>query len=287
MNTVKACDISHWQVSLNVATMWGAGIELCVVKATQNSGWVDKQFHTFAGQLIDAGKPWGAYHFFDPNYDPVAQADHFVRQVKRHDLSLLRYAVIDVERSISGNSTTWHAHRLKLCFRRVAELLPLKVDVLELAGYSSKSKLMPYGTQSWYNNYQWWIAYYPWSPPAAGTWLPANRVPAGVDPGNVFMWQWTDKGTGWRHGVGSNHVDVNYLQSQELPPPPTFPYEVIINTPSLRIRNRPTTAGSLTIGQAFGGHRWTVLEHDEAGLWGRVVSKPGSGWLYLPLTRNI
>src|SRR5689334_20590156 len=72
--TVEGVDVSDFQGAINWSSARGAGIRFAFVKATQ--GTYNTQSH-FAGNwsgMKSAGVIRGAYHFFDPTQDGVAQA---------------------------------------------------------------------------------------------------------------------------------------------------------------------------------------------------------------------
>jgi lysozyme len=77
--TTPGIDVSHWDGTINWAAVSGAGIQFAFMKATEGTTFVDPQFqanwsHCAQNQVIR-----GAYHFFHPATDPIAQADFFVQ----------------------------------------------------------------------------------------------------------------------------------------------------------------------------------------------------------------
>ncbi len=55
-------------------------------KATEGTDWLDPTFAANWASLREEGKPRGAYHFFHPGIDPVAQAKFFLSVVHEHGL---------------------------------------------------------------------------------------------------------------------------------------------------------------------------------------------------------
>src|SRR3954471_4255833 len=73
-------DVSHYDGTIAWPSAKAGGIEFAIMKATEGTTFVDP---TFATNWQDAGKARvirGAYHFFRPAIDAVAQADFFVKK---------------------------------------------------------------------------------------------------------------------------------------------------------------------------------------------------------------
>jgi GH25 family lysozyme M1 (1,4-beta-N-acetylmuramidase) len=66
-------------------------------KATEGTGWTDPTFAANWAALKAAGKPRGAYHFFHPELNAVAQANFFLSVVDAHGLGQGDMLVIDCE----------------------------------------------------------------------------------------------------------------------------------------------------------------------------------------------
>jgi lysozyme len=77
-STIKGVDVSHFDGTVD----WGAakrdGITFAIIKATEGTSFVDNHFATNWTNTGANGIVHGAYHFFRPKSDPVAQADFFV-----------------------------------------------------------------------------------------------------------------------------------------------------------------------------------------------------------------
>ena len=70
-------DISHWQGTVNWAAMTGAGLQFCIVKATEGTGYRDPQFSRNWSMMRTYWCFRGAYHFARPNLNAVTQARFF------------------------------------------------------------------------------------------------------------------------------------------------------------------------------------------------------------------
>lgn len=76
-NYTPGIDVSHYQGKIDWPRVKVAGIQFAYLKATDGTAWVDPMFDQNAEGCNLAGIPFGAYHFFRPDQDAVAQADHF------------------------------------------------------------------------------------------------------------------------------------------------------------------------------------------------------------------
>ncbi|MCE9572386.1 MAG: FG-GAP-like repeat-containing protein [Deltaproteobacteria bacterium] len=79
--TVEGVDVSDGQGAIDWAAARGAGIEWAAIKATQGTYNTQATFAANWQHARAAGVLRGAYHFFDPREDGVAQAQHFLAVV--------------------------------------------------------------------------------------------------------------------------------------------------------------------------------------------------------------
>lgn len=88
-------DIYHGDGDIQMHALQAAGLAFVWIKATQGAGYTDPAFSTSWARAKSAGITRGAYHFFDPAADPIAQAHHFVNTVplQKGDLVL----ALDIE----------------------------------------------------------------------------------------------------------------------------------------------------------------------------------------------
>ncbi len=88
-------DVSHYQGTVNWRDVKAAGCAFAFAKATESTSIVDSQFAENWDGMKSAGLVRGAYHFFRPEQDAVAQANHFLQvvQLEAGDLP----PVIDIE----------------------------------------------------------------------------------------------------------------------------------------------------------------------------------------------
>ncbi|HWU86308.1 MAG TPA: GH25 family lysozyme, partial [Kofleriaceae bacterium] len=94
--TVKGIDVSYYQGDIDWAAARGDGVEFAFVRATDGLGYIDSRFAQNWEAARAQGVLRGAYQFFRPNQDPIAQADLLLEKlgaVSPGDLP----PVIDVE----------------------------------------------------------------------------------------------------------------------------------------------------------------------------------------------
>jgi lysozyme len=78
-STVKGVDVSHFDGTVDWAAARRDGIGFAIIKATEGTSFVDNHFAANWTNTRANGIIHGAYHFFRPKSDPVAQADFFVK----------------------------------------------------------------------------------------------------------------------------------------------------------------------------------------------------------------
>jgi GH25 family lysozyme M1 (1,4-beta-N-acetylmuramidase) len=77
-NTVEGIDVSSYQPNTTWSQVAAAGKKFAIIKATEGTGYVNASFARDWSGAKGAGLIRGAYHFFRPTTNAVAQADHFV-----------------------------------------------------------------------------------------------------------------------------------------------------------------------------------------------------------------
>ena len=116
MNTTHGVDISHYNTGYSAGLQFhelkAAGISFVLVKATQGESYIDPSFIDSYARAKEAGLLRSAYHYFNPNVDPIAQADFFCQTVP-YESGDLRLA-LDVE--VAGPNVGAHAAR---CVERI------------------------------------------------------------------------------------------------------------------------------------------------------------------------
>ncbi|HEX8025494.1 MAG TPA: glycoside hydrolase family 25 protein [Candidatus Limnocylindrales bacterium] len=78
---LEGIDVSHWQGTINWASVAAAGKKFAIIKATESTTYFDDKFSTNHAAARANGLRTGAYHFAQPSTnagDAVAEADWFV-----------------------------------------------------------------------------------------------------------------------------------------------------------------------------------------------------------------
>lgn len=117
--TVEGIDVSSWQGDIDWGAVAGAGIRYAIVRIS-DGGYRDRYFAANWSGARDAGLIRGAYQFFRPDQDPIAQADIVVAAVGRlgpNDLPV----TCDVEAPGPTVSPAEYTRRLHLWVDRVTE----------------------------------------------------------------------------------------------------------------------------------------------------------------------
>lgn len=113
-------DVSYWQGSINWTSVHNAGKKFAMIRVSDGANYLDPNFTTNWKNAKAAGLTVGAYQFFRPNQDPIAQADLMVNKLQalggtgRPNLP----PVIDVEVT-GGMSASTIASRVNTWLQRV------------------------------------------------------------------------------------------------------------------------------------------------------------------------
>ena len=185
---IHGIDVSHYQGDIDWKAVKNTEkqqhpISFAFMKATEGGDYKDSKFAENFRQAGEMGLIRGAYHFYNPNTDPIRQADFFISQVKlqRGDLA----PVLDIERK-PHDKAKLHADLKKFLNR-----LELHYGVRPIIYTSYKYKLRYLDTPE-FETYPFWIAHY--------------YVSTLSYQGPWRFWQHTDYGT--VPGIDTN-VDLN------------------------------------------------------------------------------
>ena len=178
---VHGLDISHYQGTIDWPQlaqnqMAKYPVRFIFMKATEGGDHTDSTFIRNFDKAYEHGFIRGAYHFYNPNTDPMRQADFFIRTVhlKPGDLP----PVLDIEVK-GGRKTKELQAALKIWLNRVET--HYKVKPIIYASYKFKMK---YLNDSVFNSYPYWIAhYYVDSVRYEGTWNFWQHTDIGQVPG--------------------------------------------------------------------------------------------------------
>jgi lysozyme len=184
---LKGIDVSHYQGDIAWDEVAQDEIMFAYAKATQGLHTVDAQFANNSRNARDNNILLGAYHFFQPDEDPVKQALHFLSQNPAPSGALP--PAVDVE--TASRSSDNLAQSVVTFIQTVTEKTGCAPVI-----YSSLS---------------FWNAHLKDKVPDALLWLAEYRSgpePAAGAPDWVF-WQHDDKGQ--INGI-SGHVDLNLFE---------------------------------------------------------------------------
>jgi GH25 family lysozyme M1 (1,4-beta-N-acetylmuramidase) len=79
--TVKGIDVSYYQGSINWASVKAAGVEFAFIRVSDGTGFEDPNFDTYWAGSRANGIVHGAYQFFRPGQDVIAQADLLLSKI--------------------------------------------------------------------------------------------------------------------------------------------------------------------------------------------------------------
>lgn len=185
---VHGIDASHHQGTIDWKAIKATEkqkdpIRFAFIKATEGGDYKDRLFSENFRQAAEAGLVRGAYHFYNPNTDPIKQADFFISQVKltKGDLA----PVLDIERKPRDKAKL--QADLKKFLNRLEQHYGIKPII-----YTSYKYRLRYLDSPEFNAYPFWIAHY--------------YVDNLSYEGEWNFWQHTDYGT--VPGIDTN-VDLN------------------------------------------------------------------------------
>lgn len=181
-------DVSHWQGTIDWNAVAANGVEFAFIKATEGGDYVDPRFAANWDGARQAGVVRGAYHFFRPQTDAVAQAAHFLATVHLSPGDLP--PVLDVEVT-DGRSADVVAEGVRTWLREVERATGRRPIVYTRASFWTAQVGGGLG------GYPLWVAHYGVSSP---------NIPGGWS-GWTF-WQHSDAGR--VNGIGGD-VDLNWF----------------------------------------------------------------------------
>lgn len=185
---VHGIDVSHHQDRIDWKALKGVQhaqfpVRFVFIKATEGGDFKDRAFDYNFAEADSAQFIRGAYHFYNPDTDPLKQADFFIDNVKLKTGDLP--PVLDIEKR--PKDATKLKKDLLVWLDRVER--HYKVRPVLYTSYKFKNK---YLSDSVFNTYPYWIAHY--------------YVDSVTYDGEWKFWQHTDAGT--MPGIGEQ-VDLN------------------------------------------------------------------------------
>ena len=185
---IHGIDVSHHQGEIDWEAVKATDkqeypIRFVFMKATEGGDHKDRLFADNFRQAREVGLVRGAYHFYNPNTDPIRQADFFISQVKLETGDLV--PVLDIERKPRSKAQL-QADLVKF-LNRLEQHYGVKPII-----YTSYKYRLHYLDTPELSSYPLWIAHY--------------SVDALSYDGPWQFWQHTDYGT--VPGIEEN-VDLN------------------------------------------------------------------------------
>jgi GH25 family lysozyme M1 (1,4-beta-N-acetylmuramidase) len=115
--TVKGIDVSYYQGTINWTAVKGDGVKFAYIRASDGLNTIDTKFEANWSGSRAAGIKHGAYQFFRPSQDAIAQADLLLDKIGGQLAADDLPPVIDVEASdgqsaavITSKVKAWVAH---------------------------------------------------------------------------------------------------------------------------------------------------------------------------------
>ena len=153
---VHGIDVSHHQGEIDWRAVKSTEkqehpIRFVFMKATEGGDYKDRRFDENFRRAGEVGLVRGVYHFYNPNTDPIRQADFFISQVrlKRGDLA----PVLDIERKPRNKA------QLQADLKKFLDRLELHYGVKPIIYTSYKYKTR-YLDVPEFDAYPFWIAHY-------------------------------------------------------------------------------------------------------------------------------
>ena len=98
---LKGADLSHWDGTIDWVALKKTDLKFLFIKATQGTTYIDPDFEDNWQTAANYGFYRGAYHFYQPNEDAKAQAEHFLSVVKHQKGDILPVLDIEIAHGVS------------------------------------------------------------------------------------------------------------------------------------------------------------------------------------------
>jgi lysozyme len=257
---ITGIDVSRWQKEIQWEKALSAGLTFAFIKASEGSTIIDSQFHRNMQETANLNIPRGIYHFFRPDKDWKAQANHFTSLIQSYDIEL--DIVADIERD-AGLSKHQLANVVEKFVTHVEDTSGRQLMIYTSPGFWDSH--MP--ITGWAHDRRLWVAHW--------TSRPNPTLPQEWSkPGKPWtFWQHSSKNQlGPDYGVATKSIDLNrfngsheqFMQQYNLtslptpidppsPPPPdpepipvgNVPLFEVLN-PHVHIFTRPTVSSEIT-----------------------------------------
>lgn len=183
-------DISHHNRNVDLPLL-AENVDFIYMKATEGASFVSSKYVSRAEELNKLDIPWGAYHYYRVNTNPVVQATNFLKYV---DVNSGLPPVLDIE-GINNSIKPNHRKDLLLFLKLVESKTKIK-PILYTGYYFAKDEFKP--TEE-FARYDLWLPWYT-------TDFSKVKTPKPWD--KILIWQYTEEGI--IKGV-NGRVDINKI----------------------------------------------------------------------------
>lgn len=189
-------DVSHHQGTINWVKIFqnrnlDTLLNFVYCKATEGTTFTDEKWIENRQSLNELGIRNGAYHFFNPDTDPVKQAEHFISIWKPRDIDLPPVLDVEIENK-EKNDVTLKKSMNKWLFHVEKKTGHHPIIYTQDNFFMKKFK-------NDFLNYNFWIASY-------------SKKPFGLNYKRIVHWQYSENGE--IPGI-SEKVDLN-VSKQKL-----------------------------------------------------------------------
>lgn len=188
---LKGVDVSHYQGKIDWTKLKSDQCYFAYAQATDGITFFDPMFSVNWTAMKANGIYRGAYHFFEPEDDPISQADSFMKavgSVSQNDLP----PMLDLEKMMKGISVEAYQARVHKWLTYMEEKFNKKPII-----YTNPSFANKYLNDSSFEPYTLWIAEYD---------VDAPEVPKAWSSKGWRIWQYNSKGK--VNGISGN-VDMD------------------------------------------------------------------------------
>lgn len=202
--TVTGIDVSYYQPNIDWTKVRADGVRFAFIRVSDGLGTVDTKFATHWAGSRAAGIKHGAYQFFRPSQDPIAQANLLLSKIGTPEPDDLP-PVIDVEAD-GGLTPAQVAAKVKLWVDHVSAATG-QTPIIYTGFYFWRDQV---GAPAFAASYPLWHAQY--------TSAACPNIPAPWS--NWAFWQYTDSGTidGISGPVDTNRFNGTFEELMALTP---------------------------------------------------------------------
>ncbi|MBN1668695.1 MAG: SH3 domain-containing protein [Anaerolineales bacterium] len=300
-------DISRYQIEVDFQLLKSKGVAGVIAKSSSGSQSSDHKFVQHVTRAAQAGMIVGAYHWCDPIYDSIRQAENFLRVIENHPVQLV---AIDVEQhwrswdewyrvqrgEIPSLTQIFTPSQVSEAAHRTAEFVKQRLDMPVLI-YTRKFFIKDHARPmvDWIHAYPLWLAEYHIYPDQqiSVSWEtfkqhflpPENDGPALPDNCDTWhIWQFTADRISLPGVSGDSELDVNFFNGSladlqqfigaaitqpVVPIRRPVPLKAIVQVPLLNVRRGPGT-DSPAVKTLRQGQQVEVLNLSGYDVWVKV-----------------